>query len=476
MKKLTPQSSRLSRRRFLGGCAAIGATPLLSSILQLKLINSAYAAGMAPARVENPDQYRALVCVFLFGGNDSFNMLAPFRVAEYNRYAAVRTDLALPRNTLRRITDNSGRPFGIHPSMDGVQELYNAGNLAFIANIGTLVRPTTLAEYQNGVALPRGLFSHNDQQQAWQTSVPESQRAVGWGGRLADIVNDVNQSSLVSMNISLNTVNIFQSGGASAPYIVSPAGATRMNGYDSAGVFNQLFTQTTDDVLGHSYQNLLKQTYARQRRDAIDTAIAFDTATAGISLETPFPETRIGAQLKMVAKTISARGILGNKRQTFFVSTGGYDNHDELLNNQNGLLSQLSAALKAFYTATADMGVSDSVTTFTASDFGRTLTTNGRGSDHAWGGNQIVMGGAVNGGHVFGDYPTDLKNPRDINNNSLDVGRGRLLPTTSTDEFNAELARWFGVPNNSALVDILPNIRNFHAGGSAQLPIGFLNT
>ncbi|TQV67707.1 DUF1501 domain-containing protein [Exilibacterium tricleocarpae] len=478
MKKKTSHTAPanpLSRRSFLGGCAALGATPLLSSILQLKLMNSAYAAGLTPASIQNPDEYRAMVCVFLFGGNDSFNMLAPYESTEYNHYANVRTDLALPRGQLQSINDNRGRPFGLHSNMAAVKDLYNAGKLAFVANLGTLVRPTTLSDYNNGIALPRGLFSHNDQQQAWQTSVPESEQAIGWGGRLADLVNSVNPASPISMNISLNSINIFQNGEAVTPYVISNNGSVRLQGYNGSSFFNQLFTRTTDSALAQSYQNLLKQNYARNRRDAIDTATAFDSATRGASITTRFPNSALGAQLKMVARTISARNTLGAKRQTFFVSVGGYDNHDELLTNQRGLLSQLSAALGAFYQATTELGISDKVTTFTASDFGRTLTSNGRGSDHAWGGNQIVMGGAVNGGHVFGDYPTNLSEPRGADGNSIDAGRGRLLPTTSTDEFYAELARWFGVPNTAALQDVLPNIRNFYSAGGSQLPIGFLN-
>lgn len=468
-------SGSASRRHFLRGCAAMTATPVLSSILQLKMMNAAYAAS-APGVLAAPNEYRALVCVFLLGGNDSFNMLAPREPTEHQAYARVRSDLALPRESLLAIADKNNRAFGLHPAMASLESLYQSNKLAFLSNIGTLIRPTVIADYRNGTALPRGLFSHNDQQKAWQTSLPQSQAAVGWGGRMADIVNDqVNTNGLVSMNVALNSVNIFQTGENIFPYTISSNGATRLGNYGGNGAFGRMFTQATDGVLGSTYQNVLKQSFAQSRRDAIDSAMEFQDATLDIPLATPFPESPLGGQLKMVAQTIAARGALGNNRQTFFVSAGGYDNHNELLVNQQGLLAGLSEALSAFYSATEELGVADQVTSFTASDFGRTLTSNGRGSDHAWGGNQMVMGGAVNGGHVYGDYPTDLSAPVDIDGNSLDLGRGRLLPTTSADQFHAELARWFGIGNNTDLATILPNIRNFYAQGEQQLPIGFMN-
>ncbi len=453
----------------------MSATPVVSSILQLQLMNSAYAASarITPAR---PNQYRALVCVFLLGGNDSFNMLAPYRPTEHGHYSQVRSDLALPRNELLRIVDQNNRAFGLHPATRELRNLYNQGDLAFVANIGTLVRPTTLADYNRGIALPRGLFSHNDQQKAWQTSVPDSQQAIGWGGRMADMINDsVNRSSRVSMNIALNSVNIFQTGNVIFPYTVGPSGAQQLGGYDARGLFNELFSQATDGVLGQQYASVLKRSVAEKRRDAIDVADDFDAAVSGHTVDWPDEvDSSLAQQLRMVARTIAARSELDTTRQIFFVSAGGYDNHDELLNNQQRLLGDLSLSLKTFYDAISSLGVANRVTTFTASDFGRTLTSNGRGSDHAWGGNQIVLGGSVAGGAVYGDYPRNLANPQSAGGDSLDVGRGRLLPTTSCDEFHAELATWFGIPNDNNMEAILPNIRQFYDANVNRPPIGFM--
>lgn len=338
-----------------------------------------------------------------------------------------------------------------------------------------LLKPATLEDVENEIDLPRALFSHNDQQKSWQTSVPDSAASTGWGGRLSDQVNNLNQPGLVSMNISLGQTNIYQSGGEAAPYVVSSGGASLLRVYrpDASRLENQVFTNVTDTLLAQPYPNLMKQTHADLRRSAIDTSLAFDEATEGVTLETAFPDSSLGDQFAMVARTIAARDTLGQKRQTFYVTMGGFDNHDELLNTHDGLMATLNEALFAFYNATVELGVENQVTSFTASDFGRTLTSNGRGSDHAWGGNQPIMGGAVSGGEIYGQYPTDLQNASDDQGASLDIGRGRLLPTTSTDEYYAELARWFGVANDNTMEQVLPNIRNFYAAGESNPPIGF---
>lgn len=466
------KTGKLNRRDFVrlsGGCAGLTSLSLMSTILNLKMTNAAVAAA------GNFNDYRALVCVFLFGGNDSFNTLIPNDDAGFADYAEKRGGagvpggLAIPRDQLLPITDSSGRAFGVHPGMPEVQQLFTDGNLAFVANVGSLIQPTTLDDYRNRRNLPLGLFSHSDEQRNWQTSIPQNRSIqIGWAGRMADILTDsVNTNAAVSINIALNSLNILQTGNVVTPYIVGTNGATVLNGYGAGGALNQILTGTTDSLLGESYRNLLEQSYANVRRSSIDGAAEFNAATSGVQLNTQFPATGLGAQLQMVARTIGAHSQLGHTRQIFFVAMGGFDNHANLLAAQAGLLPQVSQALKAFYDATVELGLSDKVTTFTASDFSRTLTSNGRGSDHAWGANHMVLGGSVLGGRVYGEYPMSLLS------NNLDTGRGRLIPTTSVDEYAAELAMWFGMPNDAQMEEIFPNIRNFLGAGDPP-PMGIL--
>jgi uncharacterized protein (DUF1501 family) len=271
------------------------------------------------------------------------------------------------------------------------------------------------------------------------------------------------------MNIALNSVNVFQTGDSVAPYVVGVNGASVLTTYGGVGPWGQMFTDMTDSLLARTYSDLLEKTHADVRRTSIDAALHFQSAITDVELSTAFPKSPLGAQLAMVAKTIAARSSLQQSRQIFFVAIGGWDTHDDLLYQHGNLLPRLSIALKAFYDVTVELGVADQVTTFTASDFGRTLTSNGDGSDHGWGGNQIVMGGAVDGGHVYGSYPMSL-----ALDNPLDTGRGRLIPTTSVDEYSAELAMWFGIQNDATLELILPNIRNFYHRYASNKPIGFL--
>lgn len=476
-----PSNDAWSRRNFMkmsGGCAALSSTSVLSQMLNLQM------TGSVMAQDGDTSDYKALVCVFFMGGIDSYNVLAPFEDAAHAEYKTTRTNLALEKSDLLEITAGD-RTLGIHNGMPEMHDLYSQGKLSFIANVGSLIHPTTKANY-NSVQKPLGLFSHSDLQQHWQTAVPQSRsQFTGWGGRIADMLNsDHNANPSVSMNISLSNLNLFQSGSEVIPYVVQPSGATRLNGYTAGyqpgagglwrrdAIYTRLsdhvFPSTSDSTLGTVYSDLLSQSYAKTKRISINAALEFNDATSA-DTTTEFPNTNLGTRLKMIAKTIRARETLGQSRQIFFVTLGGWDMHGEVINAQANLLPQVSQAMKAFYDETVDMGVADKVTTFTASDFARTLSSNGNGSDHAWGGNQFVMGGAVNGGSVFGEYPASL-----ARNNELDLGRGRLIPTMSVDEYNAELAMWFGVPNNESLVDVLPNIRNWYSAGSSSNPIGFL--
>jgi uncharacterized protein (DUF1501 family) len=469
MKKQNPfrTGNDLTRRDFLrasGGCAALTSTSLLSTILNLQLTRSAAAA-------VNPDEYRAMVCLFLHGGNDSFNMLVPTDPDAYEAYALARGNLALAPESLLGITDAfDGRGYGLHPGMPELQSLYQSGALGFVGNVGTLVEPTTRDSYGNGAALPLGLFSHSDQQRHWQTSVPQSRTQItGWVGRMADMLGDtINSNPAISINIAMEHLNILQTGNDVIPYVVDDRnGAELLSGYRGTNARDRILTRATDSLIEETYGDLLKKTHARMRRSSVDAALDYKQLTDAVQFNTVFPDTPIGRSLHQAAKAIGARQGLGQKRQVFFVERGGWDHHDGVLARQEVMLPEVSQGLKAFHDATVEMGLADKVVTFSISDFARTLSSNGNGSDHAWGGHQIVMGGGMLGGVVHGAYPESL-----APGNELDLGRGRLLPSVSVDEYNAELAMWFGIDNGPDLEAILPNLRNFYASGSSAPPLG----
>lgn len=432
---------------------------VLSTFLQLKMANSL----MASVPTGSITDYKGLVCVFLHGGNDSFNMLTPYLQSEYDLYQAVRSNLALDRNSLLPIVDsrNAARGYGLNPLMPEVESLYNNDHLAFIANIGTLVQPTSISDYGNNIGLPQGLFSHLEQQLAWQSSVPDTISQTGWIGRMGDLLNDSSTTGTetVAMNISGAGVNLLQAGLQIGSVNVGSAGANTLGDYNNTPSVKQAI----DKSLTTNYKSVLKNHYNHIRKETVEQTNLIENATSGVSLATVFPNTSIGQQLKQAALSIAARDQLGVKRQTFFVSLGGFDTHAGLLASHNIRLPQLSAALQAFNNAMIELGVHDNVMTYTASDFGRSLTSNGDGTDHGWGGNQMVMGGALKATKtIYGAYPGDLSL-----GSATDVGRGRQLPTTSVDQLHAELAHWYGIPNDSNMELILPNIRNFWAAGAA---------
>jgi uncharacterized protein (DUF1501 family) len=458
-----------SRRRFLGqtACSAVTATPLLSTILNLKM------AGNAAAASSDPNDYKALVCLFQGGGNDSFNMLVPRGASEYAEYQATRSDLALAQNTLLPLNGtHGGKTFGVHAGMSEVQALYNSGDLAFVSNVGTLVEPVTLAQVENESArLPLGLYSHNDQITHWQTSVPDRRSAIGWGGRVADLLDSSNSNDNISMSISLSGTNTFQAGESTVSYEIESSGNGAIVLADYAENDNPTLTNlgktAVNSLMDLEYQNLFQKTFAQRNRNAIDASVEFSDAIAGVSaISTPFSTNGISNAFRMIAKTIAARDVLGMKRQTFFIMFGGWDHHDELINAHAAMLPVVSKGIAEFHAAMGELGVADKVTTFTASDFARTLSSNGRGSDHAWGSNHMVCGGAVQGGQIYGDYP-DLGL-----GSSLDTGRGRLIPTMATDEYFADLARWFGV-SDADMPTVFPNLDRFYTIGPDN-PVGFM--
>ncbi|MGZ5020062.1 MAG: DUF1501 domain-containing protein [Chthoniobacterales bacterium] len=441
-----------TRRTFIrqAACAALGTTGILNTIFDLRRLSAATITSAA-------GDYKALVCLFLFGGNDANNVLIPHDNTGYNSYAAARGVLAIPQNTLLPLTlqGGDGRDFAFHPSLPELQQLFNAGHLALVANVGTLVAPITRAQYlAGGAAVPNQLFSHADQSVQWQTSVPDQISRTGWGGRMADVLQSLNSNAKISLSISIAGTNTFEVGNLVLPYTVSPTGSIGLSGFNGSANDN-VRLQAFKDLLALPQNNLFEKAYA----DTVSRSIAdnelLTSALTGIpTLQTQFPTTDLGNQLNMIAKLIAARSNLSMQRQIFFCSVGGYDTHGDQLAGQAGLLTELSQALNAFYSATAELGVANQVTTFTASDFGRTYPTNGSGSDHGWGSHQFVMGGAVRGGRLFGTFPTLAVNGPD------DTGQGRWIPTTSVDEFSSTMASWFGV-SASDMPTVLPNIGRF---------------
>jgi uncharacterized protein (DUF1501 family) len=475
MKPSTP----LSRRRFLrqAGCAGMSALPLLNTLLNLRLMEGIAAADVPPG----PGEYRALVCILLGGGNDSFNMLVPREASAYATYQASRSNLALPPAQLTTINPIGLPQFGVHYLMPELANLFEAGKAAFIANVGSLIEPvqnrTQVA--QNTKRLPLGLYSHSDQIEQWQTSIPHSRSGIGWGGRMADLLKDLNSNQTVPMNISLDGSNVFQTGNTVAEYAITPTGAVGLSGYNAGWQQYQdlqnAMSAAVDSQLTLQYSNLLSQTFNARKKQALDAYNVFANATApALPNGVTFPSTYLGQRLQMIAKAIQGRAAIGATRQTFFIQWGGWDHHSDVLLNQAAMLPEVSAAVSSFYTALVALNIETKVTLFTISDFGRTLTSNSRGSDHAWGGNQFVVGGAVAGRKIYGSYPSLALNPdTGPEVNPLDTGRGRFIPQTSCDQFFAELALWLGV-SKSNLPLIFPNIGNFYSIASASPPMGFL--
>ena len=443
----------LPRRKFLrqAACSAVGTSALISTIMDLYAVNA--AAQSAP-------DYKALVCIFQFGGNDSSNMLVPRSGGPYGSYAAIRGALALPQGQILPISplNPDGIDFGLHPSMIGLQALFQQQKVAFVRNVGTLVAPVTRQQYmQGGSAIPSQLFSHSDQTLQWQTSYTARNGPVtGWGGRIADLLTSLNGTSQVSLSIALNGSNTFQIGENVFQLQISPWGTVSLEGYDVERPMDPE-TRAMSREIRREHANVFEQAYAATVRRALDSdAFVKAALESQPAITTVFPDTWLGSQLQMAARMIQAQAALGQRRQIFFCGVGGYDTHDEQLGDHADLLTELSEAMTAFYLATAEIGKATQVTTFTASDFGRTFASNGRGSDHGWGGHHIVMGGAVRGARLYGRYPQLVLEGPD------DTDFGRWIPTTSVDEYAATLARWFGVSATDMPL-VFPNIGRFAA-------------
>ncbi len=448
--QLKDPRKRLSRRNFMrrAACATVGTIAASSTIWDLQMISAASAA-------TTPTDYKALVCLFLYGGNDGNNLLVPTDASDYNAYAATRTILTIPQSLLLPIspTVGDGRTYGLHPSCMELQSLFNGGKAAVVCNVGTLIAPVTRAQVlAGGAALPANLFSHNDQQVFWQTSVANQSSSSGWGGRAADLLRSMNGNSQVSMSITLAGSNTFEIGNVVNQYAVTTAGSVGLQGVSAGAV------QAVRDIMGGSRTNLYEKEFASITTRAINNNDLVTSALAGApKLNTAFPNTTLGNQLKMIAQLISVRAALGHSRQIFFASVNGYDLHGgqgTVTGGHANLLAELSASMNALYTASVELGVGSSVTQFTASDFGRTLPSNGGGSDHGWGNHQLVVGGAVKGKQLYGKFPNLAMDGPD------DSGLGRWIPTSSVDQYAATMAKWFGV-SPTDMATVFPNIGNF---------------
>ena len=441
-----------SRRAFLQRASALslaaGAAPWALTL-----------ASIGEAAAQTATDYKALVCIFLFGGNDYANTLPPYDQASWNAYSAQRSTLATPRDeisaTLLKPTQAlaGGLQYALAPELSPLLPLFDASRLAVLLNVGTLVQPTSKAQYSaKSVPLPPKLFSHNDQQSVWQSSSPEGSTS-GWGGRMGDLFASGNgNATFTCVSVAGNAV--YLTGESAVQYQVGAAGSVAVRGLESPLFGSAACSQALYRQLTAPRNHLLEAAYAGITRRALDAHAQLSAALDGIETQTVFPESSLGGQLKMVARMIAARDALGARRQVFFVSLGGFDTHSNLTATHPGLLAEVADALAAFHAEMRLAGDGDAVTAFTASDFGRTLVANNDGSDHGWGSMQFVLGGAVNGGRYFGTPPAMASDGPD------DVGQGRLLPTLAVDQLAATLALWFGVPA-SDLPDVVPNIGHF---------------
>jgi uncharacterized protein (DUF1501 family) len=482
--------SIITRRDFIrrAACAAVGTFAMTSAIRDLRFMNAAVAQS-------NITDYKALVCIFLAGGNDSNNLVVPTVPSEYNNYSSIRTPiLALPQGALQTLdgyTDPAGHTYGLHPACPELKTLFGEGKLAILLNTGTLVYPITRAQYLTGGKKPPQLFSHADQVTQWQTSIPDQPALTGWGGRCADLLNSVNPNPLISLSVSLAGANTFEVGNIVSQYSVSTSGAISLSGVSGARL------AALTNILGLPYPNMQAQAYAGVAAHSINTGALLNNAITNSAptnfWANPFPTTittpnggstfssSLSSQLKMVARLIEAGNRaagnptngFGMRRQIFFCQVGGYDLHSGQTNYSNNnpnnvilgahanLFAELSQSLLVFQRAMEQLGLSNNVTAFTSSDFGRTFPSNGVGSDHGWGSHHLILGGAgsvnsgsVIGGKTYGTFPTLTINGPD------DTGTGRWIPTTAIDQYFATIATWFGVDSGN-LSTVFPNIGRF---------------
>jgi uncharacterized protein (DUF1501 family) len=431
----------------LSCCSAAGAA----------LVGGLSKFGLVSAMAQGATDYKALVCIFMFGGNDSNNLIVPID-SRYATYQQARANLALPQGQLLPLQSGNQANYGLHPNMPELQALFNnQKTLAVLANVGTLVQPTTQQAYQAYTNLPENLYSHSDQQDQWQSAQLNGTPNAGWAGKVADNVQaSLNSGALFPPVLSINGNTIFCTGDTTRPFTMTPYSTPGLQGFGSDGASQARF-QATQQLLTFDSGLSLVQSANTITGSAVQYGIVLASALQSIpTLSTPFASDYLSQQLRQVAQVISARSALGMGRQIFFCSAGGFDTHSDQLPQQVTLLSQISQAMSAFYQATQELGVANQVTTFTLSEFSRTFQpgSNG-GTDHAWGSHQLIQGGAVKGNSLYGTFPTLVPGgPDDAGTN------GRWIPTTALDQYAATLASWFGVSDTN-LPTIFPNLANF---------------
>jgi uncharacterized protein (DUF1501 family) len=440
----------MKRRTFLRHAGALAGTAALGQL------------GVFAAQAQAASDYKALVCIFLYGGNDANNTIVPLDAAGYANYAQTRSYLALPQSQLLPLSLASGpAQYGFHPALPGLQSLWASGNLAVVANVGTLVQPLTKTQYlSTSTVKPESLFSHIDQQHEWQASISSTSSSnSGWGGRLSDALAALNVNSTVPPMISTGGNNLFVTGAASQALVVPVSGSFGLGGF-SGDIADTVRRSALEELLNVDQSVNLTQAGQTIMTSALNSSAILNPilTTTDSTLAARFSglTTNFALQMLAIAKVIEARSALGASRQVFLATLGSFDTHTDQLNTQQTLLSELDAGLTAFHGAMADIGAGQSVTSFTLSDFSRNFLPNtGGGTDHAWGSHPLVIGDAVKGGAIYGTMPTlQLSGPDDASD------LGRWIPTIAVDQFAATLAAWFGA-DATALNTVLPNLAAF---------------
>jgi len=419
------------------------------------------ALGPLSSRASTAGDYKALVCIFLYGGNDSNNMIVPIDAAGYANYAKLRSTIALPQDQLLPLAGSGAAQYGLHPALTGLQSLYKTRNLAIVANVGTLVEPLTKSQYLSPSTIkPDNLFSHIDQQHQWEASLSDTPSlTTGWGGRLIDQLTSFNATASVPPMISAGGNNLFVTAADSQALVIPATGPFILEGF-SSGSADVVRRSALVQLLGIDQRDALTKAAQNIMTDALSASAILNPILTGPSptLESYFAglTSNISQQLLAIAKVIQAREQLGTRRQVFLATLGSFDTHTNQLYRQQALFADLDPALSAFCAAMAGIGAGNSVTSFTLSDFSRTFLPNtGGGTDHAWGSHQIVVGGAVRGGQMYGKMPTlEIGGPDDAGD------EGRWIPTIAVDQYAATLSTWLGA-TQAELASVLPNLSAF---------------